>query len=35
VAILAERSATIEAITTHACATMTNVTLGVVDGSPN
>jgi hypothetical protein len=35
VAILAERSATIEAITTNACATMTNVTLGVVDGSPN
>jgi hypothetical protein len=35
VAVLAERSATIEAITTHACATMTNVTLGVVDGSPN
>jgi hypothetical protein len=35
VAILAERSATIEAITTHACATMTSVTLGVTDGSPN
>jgi hypothetical protein len=35
VAIMAERSATIEAITTHACATMTNVTLGVTDGSPN